>query len=89
MPIVHHAHGSTSITGKTSISYFRLATLLAGLRFEVRTGGMKITRGPSAHSIVKREFGFKGNREKVLEQFAAYVAAMKTQVEIIDEARPE
>jgi hypothetical protein len=84
MPIVHHAHGSTSITGKTSISYFRLATLLAGLRFEVKTG-MQITRGPSAYSIVKRECGFKGNKAKVLEQFEAYVAAMKTQVEIIDE----
>ena len=88
MPIVHHAHGSTSITGKTSISYFRLATLLAGLRFEVKTG-MQICRGPSAYSIVKRELGFRGNKAKVLEQFAAYVAAMKTQVEIIDEARPE
>lgn len=87
MPIINHTHGGTSIVGKTSIDFYRLVTLQAGLRFECKTNGMKITRGPSCHTIIKREFGFKGSREKVLEQFSAYVAAMRTQVEFISEEK--
>lgn len=49
------------------IEGFRLNTLLKGMELE-RTG-MKLTRGPSCLSIVKREFGLKGNREKVIDQF--------------------
>jgi hypothetical protein len=85
MPIIHHPHGATSIVGKTSINFFRLVTLLSGLRFEIKTGGMKLCRGPSCYSIIKREFGFKGNKEKVLAQFSDYVEAMRTQVEHVTE----
>ena len=87
MPIINHAYGATSIVGKTSIDFFRLVTLLSGLRFEIQTGGMKITRGPSCYSRIKQEFGFKGNKDKVLEQFTAYVEAMRTQVEFIAEPK--
>lgn len=85
MPIIHYASGGTAIVGKTSINFYRLVTLLSGLRFEIKTGGMKICRGPSCYSIIKREFGFKGNKEKVLEQFSTYVEAMRTQVEHVTE----
>jgi hypothetical protein len=85
MPVIHNSSGSTTIVGKTSIDFFRLATLKAGLQFEVRTGGMKITRGPTCYARIKREFGFKGNRASVLQQFTAYVDAMRTQVEHVIE----
>jgi len=85
MPIIHNKGGSTSIVGKTSINFFRLVTLLSGLRFEIKTGGMKLCRGPSCYAIIKREFGFKGNKEKVLAQFSDYVDAMRTQVEHVTE----
>jgi hypothetical protein len=35
--------------------------------------GMKISRGPTCLSRVKREFGLKGNRDKVIAQFAKIV----------------
>jgi hypothetical protein len=85
MPVINHEHGGTSIVGKTSINFYRLVTLQAGLRFEIKTGGMKITRGPSCYSRIKSEFGFKGNKDKVLAQFTDYVEAMRTQVEFVKE----
>jgi len=36
-----------------------------------------MTRGPSAYSIIKREFGLKGDKHKVLEQFSALVETAK------------
>ena len=47
------------------IDAFRLRALRGALKLE--TLGMK-RRGSSAYSIVKEEFGFKGNKRKVLEQ---------------------
>lgn len=57
-----------------SINAFRLLTLRGALKLEVL--GMK-RRGPSALSIVKREFGFKGNAKSVSEQFAAFLRGQK------------
>lgn len=59
--------GGTIITGKRDIQMLRLMTLVSGLRFEVRTG-MRLTRGPTCYTIIKREYGFKGNKKKVLAQ---------------------
>lgn len=92
MPIIHNAGGSTSIVGKTSINFYRLVTILSGLRFELRTNGMRLTsRAPSCFTIVRREFPellAKGDtKEKILEKFAAYVEAMRTQVEHIDNTK--
>jgi len=55
------------ITGD-KIPLFRMATLRAGLRLECKGLGK---RGESCFSIIKREFGLKGNKEKVLEEFSA------------------
>ena len=45
----------------------RLLMLRQGLTLE--TKGLRLTRGRTAYSIIKEEFGFKGNKIKVLEQF--------------------
>ena len=57
-----------------AINIFRLLALRGALKLEVV--GMK-KRGQSAYSIIKQEFGFKGSREKVLQQLDEYVNELK------------
>jgi len=47
------------------IAGFRMRSLRGALKLEIL--GMK-RRGRSVYSIVKEEFGFKGNKQKVLQQ---------------------
>lgn len=61
----------------------RLLMLLKGMKFEIETG-MKLTRGPKCSSRVKKEFGLKGNAEKVYYQFLALLVEHKI-VEFIDD----
>jgi len=57
--------GGMVITGE-SIGVARLLTLRGALSLECK--GLK-RRGRSVHSIVKAEFGLKGNKTSVLKQF--------------------
>jgi hypothetical protein len=57
------------LVGKAQTNLFRMKVLLLGLRTEIATG-MQLTRGRSAYSIIKSEYSLKGNKERVLEQFA-------------------
>jgi len=57
---------STVLTGDKVLG-FRLLSLKAGL--ELETKGMKVTRGKTCYSIIKQEFGLKGNKVNVLKQF--------------------
>lgn len=58
------------ITGEQNIANARILTLRAALRLEVL--GLKRSRGCSVYAIIKREFGFKGSKQRVLEQLNAY-----------------
>ena len=49
------------------IQLFRLLALKASLRLEIKTGMRR--RGRSSYAIIKEEFGFKGNKKRVLQQF--------------------
>ena len=51
-----------------AIEAFRMRSLRGALKLEIL--GMK-RKGRSVYSIVKEEFGFKGNKQKVLEQLEA------------------
>ncbi len=53
------------ITGRNNIDSLRIITLRSALKLEML--GMK-RKGKSVYSIVKAEFGFKGNKQKVLDQ---------------------
>ena len=53
-----------------AIDGFRTRMLRSALKLEVL--GMK-RKGPSVYSVVKREFGFKGDKQKVLDQLLAYI----------------
>lgn len=52
----------------------RLLALQSAMGLEAK--GIRMSRGKSATSIVKAEFGFKGNREKVQAQLRAVIDAM-------------
>jgi hypothetical protein len=54
---------------KEEIAFFRLAALEFALGMELI--GLRRSRSPSAYSILKREYGFKGSKKKVLEQVRA------------------
>ena len=55
------------LTDRNQITNYRHKVLLSGLKLELE--GMSLTRGRSCYSIIKKEFGLKGNRQKVLAQF--------------------
>lgn len=50
-----------------AIETYRQRVLLKGLEAELR--GMKLSRGRSCYSIIKEEFGLKGSKQKVYDQF--------------------
>ncbi len=55
------------IEGKENIESFRLAVLEKALKLELV--GLKSGRGRSAYSVIKSEFGLKGSKQKVYDQF--------------------
>lgn len=65
---------STIITGKDNIKMFRLLSLKAGLKIEMK--GMRVSRGRTCYSIIKDEFNLKGNKQKVLTQFEDIIKEM-------------
>jgi hypothetical protein len=65
--------GAIIITGE-SIDVYRLLTIRMGLKAEAV--GLRLTsKAPSCLSIVKKEFGFKGNLASVTAQFEAMLKA--------------
>ncbi len=65
--------GGTMLTGPDGIEFFRMVTILQGMKFELRTGGMKLTRGPSCFTHARRNYGIRGNKEKLLAQMEKLV----------------
>ena len=50
-----------------SICAYRELMIYSGLKFEIKTNGkMRLTRNISCYALAKKEYGLKGNREKVL-----------------------
>jgi len=84
MPIEHWGTGGVSFVGKDAVDLYRMLTLLKGLEFEIKTGMRLTAKAPTCYSIIKREYGFKGNKQKVLEQFEAYYQVMKNKVAVVD-----
>ena len=56
------------------IQMYRLLALKYALALEVKGLGR---RGRSVYSIVKQEFGFKGNKQNVLNQLIAHIEGLK------------
>ena len=50
------------------VNLARMLTLLQGLEIEIM--GMRLTsKGRTCYSMIKREYGLKGSRKKVYDQF--------------------
>jgi len=60
------------IAGHENVRNVRILALRSALKLEVNTG-MKMSRGISPFAIIKGEFGFKGNKARVLEQLNAFI----------------
>lgn len=58
---------TTILDTPQQIEMFRYKTLLRGLKLE--TQGLQMSRGRSCYSIIKKEFGLKGSKQKVFDQF--------------------
>lgn len=69
MAIEQHA-GGTMISGEDDIKKFRVLTLRSGLKLELK--GLK-RRGTSCYAIVKKQFGFKGSKQKVYDQLCDWI----------------
>jgi hypothetical protein len=71
MAIEHLAGGSTIITGP-HIEVARLLVLRSALSLELK--GIRVLRGRTAYTIVKRDCGLKGSRASVLAQLERVIA---------------
>ena len=61
--------GGASVVGKQDVGTFREMMLLRGLLFEAAHPGMRLTaKAPKCTTIVRREYGFKGNNQKLALQ---------------------
>ena len=61
---------SVMLTGK-QIPIARLMSLLKGMELEGL--GMRVSKGRSCMTIVKKEFGWKGNRAKIMTLLADHI----------------
>ncbi len=68
MPVEQTPGGGLLVTGN-SISLYRLIVLEHAIELEIK--GMSNSRG-SVTQMVKREFGFRGSRRRVLRQLHAF-----------------
>ena len=62
------------IDNPEDIDLYSIMTKRSALVLEMR--GMK-RRGRSAYSLIKEEFGLKGNKQKVFEQLTEIIEAIK------------
>ena len=62
---------SITLDTPDQINAFRILRLKGALKLE--TKGMRMSRGRTAYSLVKEEFGFKGSKQKVLDQLQRYI----------------
>lgn len=66
-----------NITTQHEFDIFRILQLRAALRLEC--AGMRHSSGRSVCPIVKKMFGWKGNKEAILEKLCALIEEMKNE----------
>ncbi len=57
------------------IKSYRMICLKKGLELELK--GLRLTRGRTCYSIIKEEFGLKGNKQRVYDQFTKMMYDIK------------
>ena len=73
--------GAVSYVGRSAVSLFRMITLANGLKMEIK--GMRMTRGRTCYAIIKEEFGLRGRKTRVLEQFLPLVEEAKAAMTVV------
>lgn len=63
--MTYSASGATMMTGD-AIDFYRLLMIRQGLK--AQAVGLKLTRGPAATTIARRELGIKGNLASLTRQ---------------------
>jgi len=58
----------TMITNPAQIHAFRYMTILRGLGLEIK--GLKVSRGMTMYSLIKKELGLKGTKTEVYNELA-------------------
>ena len=66
----HNNEGGIMLNTPEQICAYRELMIYNGLKFEFRTASrgtpMRLTRGVSCYALAKKQYGLKGNRQKVL-----------------------
>ena len=75
--------GGVIITGQRVINLLRMNVMISGFKLGIK--GFRIKRGRTCYSLIKDEYGFKGNRKKVLMQ----AMRLREQMEARREDTPE
>ena len=71
---VTSSKGCTVIEGENAINVMHMLSLKGALKLECK--GMRRSRGPSAFAVVKQEYGFKGTKVEVLDQFEQHLVSL-------------
>ena len=78
---IEHSSAGTMFSGPSAVNIFRMEMILRGLKFEQKFPGARLTRkAPKCSTIVRREYGLKGNHAKLIAQFEPLVVAARAQV---------
>ena len=72
----------TMLTTPKQIHAFRIATLISGLKLEMR--GMSISRGRSCYSILKDEMALTGTRPVVLAAAQEILEKLKKDLAVVE-----
>jgi hypothetical protein len=85
MPIEVNKEGTpTSYVGRDAVEVFRLQQLLKGLRLQ-KVGIRMSSRLPQATTIARRQYGCKGNIDKIIEQVEVLIQKQLTRVVIVED----
>lgn len=63
--------GAVVITNPNAIQHFHYLAQLGAMKLELK--GLKHSSGRSVIAYVKKQHGFKGNKQSVVDQFAAWI----------------
>ena len=74
--MIETTEGGTVITGE-HIELYRLIVLKSALELQKKIPGIKVARGVSASALAKRNFGMKGNLDKLIAQTQERIDAFK------------
>jgi hypothetical protein len=72
----------TMLTTPKQIHAFRIATLISGLKLEIR--GLSVSRGRSCYSILKDEMALTGTRPVVLAAAQEILEKLKKDLAVVE-----